>query len=694
MNNDKYFDETRLREALTIMKPNDQLFEIRMIKGRQNMSGYFKNADTLINALNKVNMKGFSMFITLNTINDACYGRQQRDQFVDKPQNTTSDNEIENYDWLLIDLDPERITGISSTNEELEKARRLAEKIASYLKAEGWNDPIIAMSGNGYHLLYSIGLKNTPENIELVQKTLQALDLMFSTDDVHVDTGNFNPSRICKMYGALAQKGTGTEDRPHRISYIVQHPDAIKQNRRAYLEKLAAVLPEVPKPEKYNHYNPGSFDVVSWMNAHSIRYEEKSGKGYKRYLLDECPFNPNHKSPDSMITVGDSGAIGFKCLHNSCQGKTWQDVRKKYEPDAYERNDDDRRISEGWATHKKFNRNQMPPVDDDPEEVAFLEDVPEDEHPGFITAREILDKKPEPEFFIETGISMIDQRLRGLKKGYITLISGLRGSGKSTLLSQIILSAVNNSYNVLCVSGEQKDTNFLEWMMLQAAGKTKTIESKKWPGYYFVPSEIKLQIADWLGGRFLLYDNNFGFKYDALMELVKKNVEKQKTDLIILDNLMMLDIRSLNANDKYDAQSEFVRNLSIFALQTNTHIIFVAHPRKAQGFLRLEDVSGSNDLLNKTDYAFIVHRNNNDFKIRSAEMFHFKTDNPIYSGTNVIEIAKDRDHGTQDVFVPLFYEQESKRLKNSQTEAFEYGWNADDNGFVQVPIRPDEDIPF
>lgn len=692
--NEMYFDETRLREALTIMKPDNQLFEIRMIKGRQNMSGYFRDADALIKALNKVYLKGFSMFITLNTITESCYDRVQHDQFVDKPQNTTSDGDIENYDWLLIDLDPERTTGVSSTNEELEKARQLAEKIAGYLKTEGWNDPIIAMSGNGYHLLYSIGLANTPENTELVQKALQALDIMFSTDEVKVDTGNFNPSRICKLYGALAQKGAGTKNRPHRISYIVQHPEEIKQNRRPYLEKLTEVLPEVPKPERYNHYNPASFDIVSWMNRYNMRYEEKTGKGYRKFILEECPFNSNHKSPDSMITVGDSGAIGFKCLHNSCQGKTWQDVRKKFEPDAYDRTDDDKRIAEGWATHKKFNRNQMPPVDEDPEEVELMDDNIEDGHPGFSTAREILDKKPEPEFFIETGITMMDQRLRGLKKGYITLLSGLRGSGKSTLLSQIILSAVNNSYNVLCVSAEQKDTNFLDWMMMQAAGKTKTIESKMYPGYYYVPGETKLKIADWLGSRFLLYDNNFGFKYDELMALIRRNVERQKTDLIVLDNLMMLDIRSLNANDKYDAQSEFVRNLSIFALQTNTHIIFVAHPRKAQGFLRLEDVSGSNDLLNKTDYAFIVHRNNNDFRIRSAEMFHFKSDNPIYSGTNVIEIAKDRDHGTQDVFVPLFYEQESKRLKNSQTESFEYGWNADENGFVQVPILPNEDIPF
>ena len=55
-------------------------------------------------------------------------------------------------------------------------------------------------------------------------------------------------------------------------------------------------------------------------------------------------------------------------------------------------------------------------------------------------------------------------------------------------------------------------------------------------------------------------------------------------------------------------------------------------------------------------------------------MFKWKEDNPIYQATNVIEIAKDRDFGHQDVFIPLWYEPETKRLKNCETEAVHYGW--------------------
>jgi hypothetical protein len=43
------------------------------------------------------------------------------------------------------------------------------------------------------------------------------------------------------------------------------------------------------------------------------------------------------------------------------------------------------------------------------------------------------------------------------------------------------------------------------------------------------------------------------------------------------------------------------------------HIAVVCHPRKAEGFLRLDDVSGSGNLTNAADACFIMHRVNEDF---------------------------------------------------------------------------------
>ena len=151
---------------------------------------------------------------------------------------------------------------------------------------------------------------------------------------------------------------------------------------------------------------------------------------------------------------------------------------------------------------------------------------------------------------------------------------------------------------------------------------------------------------------------------------------------------MALDLSTFDT-DKYEAQTRFVWELKDIAESCNVHIIFVAHPRKAAGFLRLDDISGSGNIANIVDNAFIVHRNNADFQRLSKQMFGWKADNDAYSGTNVMEICKDRENGIQDYFIPLWYEPETKRLKNHQSENIVYGWV--DDGFKDA--LPDE-IPF
>ena len=65
----------------------------------------------------------------------------------------------------------------------------------------GFNEPVTAMSGNGIHLLYRVRLKNSEENKTLIKRCLLVLDMLFSTEEVTIDTANHNPARICKLYG-------------------------------------------------------------------------------------------------------------------------------------------------------------------------------------------------------------------------------------------------------------------------------------------------------------------------------------------------------------------------------------------------------------------------------------------------------------------------------------------------------------
>jgi RecA-family ATPase len=191
-----------------------------------------------------------------------------------------------------------------------------------------------------------------------------------------------------------------------------------------------------------------------------------------------------------------------------------------------------------------------------------------------------------------------------------------------------------------------------------------------------VPDAVQEQIAAWLDGKLWVYDNDWGFEYTAFREDLEKCTTENNIDLIIIDNMMCLDLAALD-RDQFVRQSLFVNDLEVFAKQRNVHIILIAHPRKSDGFLRLQDVSGSNDIVNRVDNAIIMHRVNHDFEDGSKREFHWKSDNEIYDASNVLEICKDRDNGTQDKFIPLFYEPETKRLKNDKAEAVQYSWMTD-----------------
>jgi archaellum biogenesis ATPase FlaH len=669
MRNDGIVNTTELRKAISQLKADGELFEVRIMGERiKPISGYFTDVETLIKAFDTVDLRSTNVYITLNPPLDALYSRQQADKLIAAKQ-TTSDKEIAWYEWLFIDLDPIRPTGISSTDEELQAAAEMAQKVYVYLKGLGFEEPVKAFSGNGYHLLYAIKIGNTTENSQLIERCLKALSNMFSDEKVKVDTANYNPSRICKLYGTLAQKGSNTKARPHRMSRIDGDIKELKLTSRIYLEKLAGEIPAEPiKPAQYNNYAPSEFDIIDFMNEHGLTYKTQSGDGCTIYRLDECPFDSSHRNGDSKIFHYNNGAIAFKCHHDSCSGKKWQDVRMKYEPDAYEKQseDFDRAIEEGWKRHNRDRKKKEINV----ENGAIWE-----------TPLQVIAKPTPDNEYIKTHITVIDKKMHGLLKGGISLWSGLRASAKSTVLSQIALQAVNDNHNVIFYSGELTDKRFVRWLIQQAAGKQYVTEYNKDDSkFYFVPDEIKKQIANWIGDRLFIYNNSYGSNYHGLMTKIEEKIQQDKPDLIVLDNLMTIDIQELDLNE-YRAQTALMVHLADLAKKYNVHIALVAHPRKTISFLRLMDVSGSANISNLVDSAFIIHRVNHDFKKGYLDEFCKKgtkeEDVPLFNGTNVIEIAKDREEGIQDEFIPLWYEIESRRMLNNQTEVIKYKWTSE-----------------
>ena len=143
--------------------------EVRIL-GKFTYSGYFKSVDNLISQIEPYsNMEDEQIYFTLNTIDPACYGRQQSEKIVKSPKITTNDNDIIHRDWVMCDFDPIRKSGTNASAEEFELAHKKAQEVFRFLRDKGFEAPVICKSGNGWHLLYKIDAGVSDEATETIK---------------------------------------------------------------------------------------------------------------------------------------------------------------------------------------------------------------------------------------------------------------------------------------------------------------------------------------------------------------------------------------------------------------------------------------------------------------------------------------------------------------------------------------------
>lgn len=168
-------NEITIRQWYDTFKSGEELVEVRIVDNayKRTYSGYFTDVNTLLNEIRKYD--NCNIYFTLNAINPACYDREQHDRIVAKPKSTTSDNDIVGRDWILIDIDTKKPSDTNSTDEEKEMAKEVVNNVFKFLRDEGFEKPVVCDSGNGFHLLYKIAMKNSNENTTICKEFLQVL---------------------------------------------------------------------------------------------------------------------------------------------------------------------------------------------------------------------------------------------------------------------------------------------------------------------------------------------------------------------------------------------------------------------------------------------------------------------------------------------------------------------------------------
>ena len=455
-------------------------------------------------------------------------------------------------------------------------------------REQGLPEPIVIDSGNGYHIKYLLDLQNTSETRLLIERVLKAFDLMYSTDKVKVDTSVFNPARISKLCGTAAQKGSSSEDRPHRMSRIVQIPDKIEPVPVELLKEIAAVFPEQEKARRDMRATEAAhFDVYKLLDQNGIRYTEKVGNGYTKLILDECLFDSSHTAPDAMITISDSGALGYKCLHNSCSCYKWQDARLKLDPTAYDA-PAPARMREIKTVSDKQSYAGLP-------RVISVEDIQE------VDAEWLID------YVMPRGQISIWGGDGGEGKGFVVCdaIAGLT-TGRPCLLDMQVPRrgfddyshmAVRDPATVLYLSGEDSFEVTLRRRLRKAGADMKRVLTM-----------------------------NFSSQLDAKVttgsEALAQVIEVYRPDLLVLDPLESFLDETVKMSER-NAMRQSLRPLLKYGEQYGLTTLIVAHSNKGKNVWGRKRLADSSDLWDIARSVFLLGRTPDKHRYISHEKSNY-----------------------------------------------------------------------
>ena len=231
---------------------------------------------------------------------------------------------------------------ISTTDEEKARGLERAQNCRADLMGLGWPEPILADSGNGYHLLLYAQLmcidgKDVAADFDAVYDVLAK---KFGDDQVRIDIKVKNPSRICKLYGTTPRKGPNTGERPWRRSGLMEGPEdwsshPVSREMLFAVEELAEASEEakIPDtPDKGKEISDEEFrSKVKWVwdflnDNPKAKVLSKSQRDDKGARIDvECPLDMEHsadsgKRQASILILHEYG-YDFNCFHDHADAR-------------------------------------------------------------------------------------------------------------------------------------------------------------------------------------------------------------------------------------------------------------------------------------------------------------------------------------------------------------------------------------
>ena len=274
---------------------------------------------------------------------------------------------------------------------------------------------------------------------------------------------------------------------------------------------------------------------------------------------------------------------------------------------------------------------------------------------------------------VKTGLKPIDKELIKLYNGTLTILSGRPGSGKTSLIDQIAAMTMDEGNPVFLFSKELPPRLSANWFNTIIAGRRnlKAIENPDGSSYYVVPYDVQKKMQDFYKSKLLIYKDSEPNDSESVLKSAEECVRKYGAKLVILDNLMMLDLKTTTEGMNL-AQTKLTNDLIAFASRFSVVVLLIAHPKKTPDMtsdVSMYDISGTSNIINLAIRSIGLRRVSKKEK-----------EDPRSKWSNydvVLTIIKDRLFGKQDIQIGLWYDNRSRRFYTDYDEYdYQFKWDS------------------
>lgn len=225
-----------------------------------------------------------------------------------------------------------------------------------------------------------------------------------------------------------------------------------------------------------------------------------------------------------------------------------------------------------------------------------------------------------------TGWKCLDEKMQGVRKGEVTVITADTGVGKTTFCTHLLINCAMQHIPVWINSWEMKVPVIqrkIASIVLRRPMKTRA----------FTTFENE-QFDEWISRyKVFINENNGGVMINQFTENLVI-AQKLGVQVVMLDHL---DHLVNNKRDKYyEAVDETVRRLHDLAFYFNMHFFLICHPKQGGSgeAVGMHAIKGSSAIKQYADNIIILHRCS-------------RTDSQACPNKVRVQVAKNRMFGTE-----------------------------------------------